>query len=144
MAEWLRRLTRNQMGLPAQVRILLNATFFAHLYSAQRPTFRKSEIKKNIQFLEKEEESHKTIQDRMTDTDKTRDSEMQSWRSADGVWIEIRYVHPAQVPILLTVAIVGPDYLFYEPIGTCQKTVFTYIPEKAKPHSSSTFTDRIK
>ena len=32
---------------------------------------------------------------------------------------------PAQVPILLTVDIVGPDYLFYEPIGTCQKTVFT-------------------
>ena len=90
MAEWLRRLTRNQMGLPAQVRILLTATFFAHLYSTQRQTFRKSEIKKNIQFLEKEEEGQTTIQDRMTNTGKTRDSEMQSWRSADGVWIEIR------------------------------------------------------
>ena len=61
----------------------------------------------------------------MTDTDKTRDSEKQSWRSADVVWIEIRMVHPAQNPILLTVDIVGPDYLFYEPIGTCQETVFT-------------------
>ena len=47
-------------------------------------------MKKNIYFLEKEEESHPTLQDRMTDTDKTRDSEMQSWRRADGVWIEIR------------------------------------------------------
>jgi hypothetical protein len=27
MAEWLRRLTRNQMGLPAQVQILLAANF---------------------------------------------------------------------------------------------------------------------
>ncbi len=28
MAEWLRRLTRNQMGLPAQVQILFAAKFF--------------------------------------------------------------------------------------------------------------------
>ena len=28
MAEWLRRLTRNQMGLPAQVQILFAAIFF--------------------------------------------------------------------------------------------------------------------
>ena len=28
---------------------------------------------------------------------------------------------PAQVPILLTVNISGPEYLFYEPIETCQK-----------------------
>ena len=77
-------------GLPAQVRILLTATFFAQLYSTQPQTFRKSEIKKNTQFLEKEEAGHTTIQGRMTDTDKTRDSEMQSWRSADGVWIEFR------------------------------------------------------
>ena len=28
---------------------------------------------------------------------------------------------PAQVPILLTVDISGPEYFFYEPIGTCQK-----------------------
>ena len=61
----------------------------------------------------------------MTDTDKISDSGMQSWRSADAVWIEIRKVHPAQVLTLLTVDISGPEYLFYEPIGTCQKTVFT-------------------
>ena len=28
---------------------------------------------------------------------------------------------PAQVPILLTEDISGTEYLFYEPIGTCQK-----------------------
>ena len=65
------------LGLPAQVRILLTATLFAHLYSTQPQTFSKSEIKKNIQFIEKEEDGHTTIQDRMIDTDKTRDSEMQ-------------------------------------------------------------------
>ena len=31
MAEWLRRLTRNQMGLPAQVQILFAANFFAFI-----------------------------------------------------------------------------------------------------------------
>ena len=45
----------------------------------------------------------------MTDTDKISDSEMQSWRSADGIWIEIRQVHPAQVITLLTVDVLGPN-----------------------------------
>ena len=57
----------------------------------------------------------------MTDTDKIRDSEMKSRRIADGVWKEIRKVHPAQVLILLTVDNFGPHYLLYEPIGSCRK-----------------------
>ena len=71
----------------------------------------------------------------MTDADQTRYSEMQSWRSADGVWIETRWVRPAQVPVLLTVDISGPEYLFYEPIGTCQNGIYVK-PWESKTHTA--------
>ena len=90
MAESLRRLTRNQMGSSCANSKLADCDIFRSPLFNTTSNLQEVRNKKNIQYLEKEEESHKTIQDRMTDTDKTRDSEMQSRRSADGVWIEIR------------------------------------------------------
>ena len=73
----------------------------------------------------------------MTDTDKFRDSEMQSLRSAEGMRREIRWVHPAQVWIFLSLYIFGPHYLIYQPIESFQKNGFYVKPYESKsPHSS--------
>ena len=90
MAEWLRRLTRNQMGSSSASSNRAECDIFRSPLFNTKSNLQKVRNKEKYLISGKEEESHTKIQDRMVDTDKTRDSEMQSRRSADGVWIENR------------------------------------------------------
>ena len=87
MAEWLWRLTRNQMGSSYASSSVADCDIFRSLLFNTTSNLQKVRNKEKYSIFR---ESHTTIQDRMTDTDKTRDSETQSWRIADGVWTEIR------------------------------------------------------
>ena len=102
MAEWLRRLTRNQMGSSCPSSNLADCKIF------RSPVLNTSKLNtSNYQKVQNEQnevipwEKKGTVQEPMTDTDKFKDSEMQSLRSAEGMRREIRWVHPAQVWIFL-------------------------------------------
>ena len=71
------------------------ATLFAHQSQHILPTDSPKQWKVVIPW--EREKSNRTVPETMTDTDKNRDSEMQSWRSAEGVWFEITWVLPSQI-----------------------------------------------
>ena len=116
MAEWLRRLTRNQMGSSCASSNLADCEIFlAPLFiKSNREKVRNKE--KQVIPRESEKKSNMTVQEAMTDVKKSRESTLQSWQSAQGMRIEIRWVRPAQVWIFLSLDIFGPRYLIYQPI----------------------------
>ena len=137
MAEWLRRLNRNQMGSSCA------NSKFADCETFRSPglrTLTKQKVRNNEKGVipwEREKRSHK-----MADTDIMRESGMESWRSAEGNWIEIKGFFQLKaescwllnVPSTLINSSTGRKLPF---IGICVK------PRESKSsHSSSTNNDR--
>ena len=142
MAERLRSLTRSQMGSSCA------SSNFADCDTFRSPRLNTS-IHQTVRNNEKEvipwerEKSNRTVPETMTDTDKIRDSEMQSWRRAEGVWIEVTWVLPSQIRNLFTLIFFRSTLLN---TSNSQKLLiidfYVIHPETKNSHSSSTNIDR--
>ena len=141
MAEWLSRLTINQIGFScASSNIAVrhfSLTSSHHILPSDSP----KQWKEVIPW--EREKSNRTVPETMTDTEKNRYSEMQSWRSAEGVWLEITWVLPSQILNLFTLIFFRSTLLNASNYQKLPIIDFYVIhPETKNSHSSSTNIDR--
>ena len=147
MAERLKSLTRSQMESYCASSNLADYDTFRSpgLNTSNHQTVRNNGEDVNPWEREKseKEKSNRTVTETMTNTDAIRDSEMQSWRSAEGVSIEITWVPPSQIWNLFTLILFRSTLLN---TSNSQKVLiydfYVIHPETKNSHSSSTNIDR--